>query len=106
MDHDFFRDLSARERLPQRLALRLAPYAGHADAQHLRDDVRHLARGQRIAYGRGDHVGRVLRLPGSNGASGTHDFAELSARFVRDDDSRLRAAPVDSDDDERHARAG
>src|SRR5207237_10210173 len=42
MDHDLLGHVTLRERLPERLTLRLARRTGDADAEHLRHHVRHL----------------------------------------------------------------
>ena len=98
-------EIAADERLPERLTLRLAPGAGDADAEHARRDVRHLARRERVAHDGGDHVRRLLGLArAARRSPGPTTSPSVRAVLVGDDGARLRAAAVDSNDDEGHAR--
>ena len=102
MDDDLLREVASRECLPDRSPLRFARRAGDAHAEHLRNDMAHPARGERVGERRGDDVGRMFRLAGAHRATGADNLAELRAMFIGHDDAGLRAASVDSEDNEGH----
>src|SRR5690606_36281732 len=71
-----------RQRLPQRLTLRLASHPRHADAEDLGHRVRHSGRLERISDHGGDHLSRPLRLSRANRARGALYANDLLARLI------------------------
>ncbi len=99
---DVLGHLARDERLPERIALEIAPHASDTDAQHLGDHVGHLAGCERLANQRGDDLARCLGLAGTHRTRSPFDGRQLLSGFVGDHRASARAAAVDPYHDVAH----
>jgi hypothetical protein len=78
VNDDFLGDVATRERRQSDWRSVSRTDASHADAQHLRRDVIHVARGQRVADERRDDLGRSLRFTRAHRAAGAFHGDDLA----------------------------